>query len=285
MDKFKVRLQYWLPKHALTRLAGKLASAKAGSLTTAVIRWFIKQYNVNMDEALHSDPKHFATFNDFFVRELKPGLRPVVEDETTLVHPADACVSQFGPITDGQLIQAKGHQYSAQTLLGGDAKLAEEFRDGEFATLYLSPRDYHRVHMPCDGTLRQMIYVPGDLFSVNPLTAENVPNLFARNERVVCIFDTQFGPLAQILVGATIVGSIETVWAGTMTPPRGNTVYRWDYPAEGTNAIQLKKGQEMGRFKLGSTVINLFANQQIRFDHSMQLNTPTLVGSAYAHKA
>lgn len=285
MDKFKVRLQYWLPKHALTRLAGKLASAKAGSLTTAVIRWFIKQYNVNMDEALHSDPKHFATFNDFFVRELKPGLRPVVEDETTLVHPADACVSQFGPITDGQLIQAKGHQYSAQTLLGGDAKLAEEFRDGEFATLYLSPRDYHRVHMPCDGTLRQMIYVPGDLFSVNPLTAENVPNLFARNERVVCIFDTEFGPLAQILVGATIVGSIETVWAGTMTPPRGNTVYRWDYPAEGTNAIQLKKGQEMGRFKLGSTVINLFANQQIRFDHSMQLNTPTLLGSAYAHKA
>lgn len=285
MDKFKVRLQYWLPQHALTRLVGKLASAKAGSLTTAIIRWFIKQYNVNMSEALHSDPKHFATFNEFFVRELKPGLRPVVEDETTLVHPADACVSQFGPITDGQLIQAKGHHYSAQDLLGGDAKLAEEFRDGEFATLYLSPRDYHRVHMPCDGTLRQMIYVPGDLFSVNPLTAENVPNLFARNERVVCIFDTEFGPLAQVLVGATIVGSIEMVWAGTMTPPRGNTVYRWDYPAEGVNAIQLKKGQEMGRFKLGSTVINLFAKQQIRFDSSMQLNTPTLLGSAYAHKA
>lgn len=285
MDKLKVRLQYWLPQHALTRLVGKLASAKAGSLTTAIIRWFIKQYNVNMSEALHSDPKHFATFNEFFVRELKSDLRPVVDDEATLVHPADACVSQFGPITDGQLIQAKGHHYSAQALLGGDAKLAEEFRDGEFATLYLSPRDYHRVHMPCDGTLRQMIYVPGDLFSVNPLTAENVPNLFARNERVVCIFDTKFGPLAQVLVGATIVGSIEMVWAGTMTPPRGNTVYRWDYPAEGVNAIRLKKGQEMGRFKLGSTVINLFAKQQIRFDSSMQLNTPTLLGSAYAHKA
>lgn len=285
MDKLKVRLQYWLPQHALTRLVGKLASAKAGSLTTAIIRWFIKQYNVNMSEALHSDPKHFATFNEFFVRELKSDLRPVVDDEATLVHPADACVSQFGPITDGQLIQAKGHHYSAQALLGGDAKLAEEFRDGEFATLYLSPRDYHRVHMPCDGTLRQMIYVPGDLFSVNPLTAENVPNLFARNERVVCIFDTKFGPLAQVLVGATIVGSIEMVWAGTMTPPRGNTVYRWDYPAEGINAIRLKKGQEMGRFKLGSTVINLFAKQQIRFDSSMQLNTPTLLGSAYAHKA
>lgn len=285
MDKLKVRLQYWLPQHALTRLVGKLASAKAGSLTTAIIRWFIKQYNVNMSEALHSDPKHFATFNEFFVRELKSDRRPVVDDEATLVHPADACVSQFGPITDGQLIQAKGHHYSAQALLGGDAKLAEEFRDGEFATLYLSPRDYHRVHMPCDGTLRQMIYVPGDLFSVNPLTAENVPNLFARNERVVCIFDTKFGPLAQVLVGATIVGSIEMVWAGTMTPPRGNTVYRWDYPAEGVNAIRLKKGQEMGRFKLGSTVINLFAKQQIRFDSSMQLNTPTLLGSAYAHKA
>ncbi|MEF1173214.1 archaetidylserine decarboxylase [Vibrio sinaloensis] len=225
MDKIKVGLQYWIPQHGLTRLVGKLASAKAGGLTTAIIRWFIKQYNVNMDEALHSDPKHFKTFNEFFVRELKDGMRPIAEGENVVTHPADACVSQFGPITDGKLIQAKGHDYTAQELLGGDANLAAEFADGEFATLYLSPRDYHRVHMPCDGTLRQMIYVPGDLFSVNPLTAENVPNLFARNERVVCIFDTEFGPMAQVLVGATIVGSIEQVWAGTVTPPRGNSVY------------------------------------------------------------
>ncbi|MGL5430470.1 MAG: archaetidylserine decarboxylase [Vibrio sp.] len=285
MDKIKVGLQYWIPQHGLTRLVGKLASARAGSLTTTIIRWFIKQYNVNMDEALHSDPSHFKTFNDFFVRELKAGARPIAQDDKIITHPADACVSQFGAIEEGQLIQAKGHHYSAQALLGGDAQLAEEFRDGEFATLYLSPRDYHRVHMPCDGTLRQMIYVPGDLFSVNPLTAENVPNLFARNERVVCIFDTAFGPMAQVLVGATIVGSIELVWAGTVTPPRGNSVYRWDYPAEGNQAVILTKGQEMGRFKLGSTVINLFAKQAIHFDESMAHGVTTRMGQPYAAQA
>lgn len=284
MDKIKVGLQYWIPQHGLTRLVGKLASVKAGGLTTAIIRWFIKQYNVNMDEALHADPAHFKTFNEFFVRELKPGMRPIAEGETVISHPADACVSQFGPITDGKLIQAKNHDYTAQELLGGNADLAAEFAEGEFATLYLSPRDYHRVHMPCDGTLRQMIYVPGDLFSVNPLTAENVPNLFARNERVVCIFDTEFGPMAQVLVGATIVGSIELIWAGTVTPPRGNTVYTWDYPAEGDKSVVLKKGEEMGRFKLGSTVINLFAKDSIRFDDSMQNNAPTVMGTPYAHQ-
>ncbi len=283
MDKIKVGLQYWIPQHGLTRLVGKLASAEAGSLTTAIIRWFIKRYNINMDEALHSDPKHFKTFNEFFVRELKEGARPIIDEESVITHPADACVSQFGTIKDGQLIQAKGHDFSAVELLGGDSKLAEEFTDGEFATLYLSPSDYHRVHMPCDGTLRQMIYVPGDLFSVNPLTAENVPNLFARNERVVCIFDTEFGPMAQVLVGATIVGSIEFTWAGTVTPPRGNTVYRWDYPATGDKSVSFKKGDEMGRFKLGSTVINLFAKDSIRFDESMQNNVSTKLGTAYAH--
>ncbi len=282
MDKLKVGLQYWIPQHGLTRLVGKLASAKAGRLTTAVIGWFIKKYRVNMDEALHSNIDHYQTFNEFFVRELKAGARPISEGESLLTHPADACVSQFGAIEQGQLIQAKGHLFSAQELLGGDASLAEQFAEGEFATLYLSPRDYHRVHMPCDGVLRQMIYVPGDLFSVNPLTANNVPNLFARNERVVCIFDTEFGPMAQVLVGATIVGSIELVWAGTVTPPRGNTVYRWDYPAEGDKAVKLSKGEEMGRFKLGSTVINLFAKDQITFDASMQLNATTRMGEAYA---
>ncbi|CAH0524462.1 archaetidylserine decarboxylase [Vibrio hippocampi] len=282
MDKIKVGLQYCIPQHGLTRLVGKLASAKAGGLTTAIIRWFVKQYKVNMDEALHPEITHYKTFNDFFVRELKPDARPLTEGSEVITHPADACVSQFGPLTDGNLVQAKGHHYSALELLGGDSQLAEEFAGGEFATLYLSPRDYHRVHMPCDGTLRQMIYVPGDLFSVNPLTAENVPNLFARNERVVCIFDTEFGPMAQVLVGATIVGSIELIWSGTVTPPRGNTVYKWDYPAEGTKAIVLKKGEEMGRFKLGSTVINLFAKDQIEFDSSMENNRPTVMGTAYA---
>ncbi|RSD33007.1 archaetidylserine decarboxylase [Vibrio pectenicida] len=282
MDKIKVGLQYWIPQHGLTRFIGKLASARAGGLTTNVIRWFIKQYNVNMDEAKHSDPKHFKTFNEFFVRELKEGSRPISSQENTLTHPADACVSQFGPIQDGKLIQAKGHKYTAQELLGGDAKLAAEFSSGDFATLYLSPRDYHRVHMPCDGTLRQMIYVPGDLFSVNPLTAENVPNLFARNERVVSIFDTDFGPIAQVLVGATIVGSIEQIWAGTITPPRGNSVYRWDYPNQGDKAVVLKKGQEMGRFKLGSTVINLFTKDSIKFDDSMATGHSTVMGTPFA---
>ncbi|RJX65357.1 phosphatidylserine decarboxylase [Vibrio sinensis] len=285
MDKIKVGLQYWIPQHGLTRLVGKLASAKAGGLTTAIIRWFIKQYNVNMNEALHSDPSYFKTFNEFFVRELKEGTRPISEGSDVITHPADACVSQFGPIQDGKLIQAKGHDFTAQELLGGDKNLADQFTEGEFATLYLSPSDYHRVHMPCDGVLRQMIYVPGDLFSVNPLTAENVPNLFARNERVVCIFDTDFGPMAQVLVGATIVGSIELVWAGTVTPPRGNTVHSWDYPAQGEQAITLKKGEEMGRFKLGSTVINLFAKGSIHFDESMKHNEPTVMGTPYAHKA
>lgn len=284
MDKLKVGLQYWLPQHGLTRLVGKLASARAGKLTTAVIRWFIKQYKVNMNEALHSDPGHFETFNDFFVRELKEDARPIAHGDDLLTYPADACVSQFGPIVDGQLIQAKGHTYSALELLGGSKELADKFTDGGFATLYLSPRDYHRVHMPCDGTLRQMIYVPGDLFSVNPLTAENVPNLFARNERVVSIFDTEFGPMAQVLVGATIVGSIEQVWAGTITPPTGNTIHKWDYPADGEHAIRLKKGEEMGRFKLGSTVINLFAPQQVRFVDSMKPGLTTKMGEAYAHK-
>jgi phosphatidylserine decarboxylase len=285
MDKFKVGLQYWIPQHALTRLMGKLASAKAGVLTTAVIRWFIKQYQVNMSEALHSDPRHYQTFNEFFVRELQTDARPIVAENTIITHPADACVSQFGRIENGHLIQAKGHTYTALELLGGDKTLADQFSEGQFATLYLSPKDYHRVHMPCDGRLREMIYVPGDLFSVNPLTAANVPNLFARNERVVCIFDTEFGPIAQVLVGATIVGSIELVWAGTITPPRGNTVYRWHYPAEGEKSVVLRKGEEMGRFKLGSTVINLFAKDTITFDESMSHGATTMMGQCYAHKA
>jgi phosphatidylserine decarboxylase len=284
LNKLKVNLQYWLPQHGLTRLVGKLASAKLGSVTTAVIKAFIKQYKVDMTEALHSEPEHFKTFNEFFVRELTPNARPIDDDQNVITHPADACVSQFGPLIDNQLVQAKNHNYSALELLVGDRTLADEFDQGSFATLYLSPRDYHRVHMPCDGTLRQMIYVPGDLFSVNPLTAENVPNLFARNERVVCVFDTEFGPMAQVLVGATIVGSIELVWAGTITPPRGNSVYRWDYPTEGEKAISLKKGDEMGRFKLGSTVINLFAKDAVSFDNSMENGAVTRMGTAYAHR-
>lgn len=282
-DTIKIGFQKYAPKHAITRLAGLLASAPLGGLTTAIIKVFIKQYQINMDEARHSNPAHFKTFNDFFVRELKEDARPVEQGSQIVTHPADARVSQFGAIENGLLIQAKAHHFSAQALLGGDKALFDEFKEGQFATLYLSPSDYHRVHMPCDGVLRSMIYVPGDLYSVNPLTAENISNLFARNERVVCIFDTEFGPMAQILVGATIVGSIELIWAGTVTPPRGNTVYRWDYPATGHTSVSLKKGEEMGRFKLGSTVINLFAKDAVHFDDSMALGEKTVLGTPYAH--
>ncbi|OOE85659.1 archaetidylserine decarboxylase [Salinivibrio sharmensis] len=283
-DDLKVGLQYLTPKHALTRLMGKLASLKGGWLTTAVIKWFIKQYHVDMSEAKVSDPSYYRTFNDFFVRELKPALRPIEGDHDTLVFPADACVSQAGAIDQGRLIQAKGHSFSLTELIGGDDTLAAKFDQGEFATLYLSPRDYHRVHMPCDGVLREMIYIPGDLFSVNPLTAENVPNLFARNERVVCVFDTEFGPMAQILVGATIVGSIETTWAGTVTPPTGGSIRRWQYPSEGDQAIHFAQGDEMGRFKLGSTVINLFPIGAVHFDDCVCPGETTRLGQAYAHR-
>lgn len=277
-------MQYCIPKRLLTRIVGKLAAAKAGLLTTAVIRWFIRQYNVNISEAKNSNPASYSTFNDFFIRELRDGVRSLNIDPNVISHPADACISQAGTIEDGYLIQAKGHSFDACELLGGDAQLAKEFTNGEFATLYLSPGNYHRIHMPCDGTLRQMIYVPGTLFSVSPLTTKNVPNLFARNERVVCIFNTAFGSLAQILIGATIVGSIETTWAGTITTPTDQSIRRWDYPIEGAQAVSFKKGQEMGRFNLGSTVINLFPQGAIRFDDSIIPNAPAYMGEIYAYQ-
>ena len=196
--------------------------------------------------------------------------------------PADGAISQLGPITEGKLLQAKGHDFTLEALLACNMPMVEKFHNGLFATTYLSPRDYHRVHMPCRGVLREMLYVPGDLFSVNPLTAENVANLFARNERVICLFDTEFGPMAQILVGATIVGSIETVWAGTITPPRQGVLQRWTYPASGDQAIVLDKGAEMGRFKLGSTVINLFAENRVTLSPALQSKTPTRMGALFA---
>lgn len=283
MSNFKIGMQYCMPKHFVTRAAGKLAQAKLGFVTHAMIKLFISKYNIDMAEAKQPDHKSYATFNDFFTRELQEGIRPI-DDNAGLCYPADACVSQAGSITDGNLIQAKGQSYQAFELLGGDQELANEFADGNFATLYLSPRDYHRVHMPCDGVLRQMVYVPGELFSVNQLTAENVPNLFARNERLVCIFDTEFGAMAQVLVGATIVGSIETTWAGTITPPAGKSVHRWDYPTNNEQAIRFKKGDEMGRFKLGSTVINLFTKDAICFSDNTVAGNITRMGQAYAVK-
>lgn len=287
LERLKIKLQYWLPKQGLTRLAGWGANKQAGWLTHWVVKAFIRFYRVNMQEAQQPDPKSYATFNDFFIRQLQADARPINDDPSTLVLPADGVISEIGSIERDQLLQAKGHHYSLEALLAGNAPLAKQFENGLFATTYLSPRDYHRVHMPCDGVLREMIYVPGDLFSVNMLTAANVPNLFARNERVICRFDTAYGPMVQILVGATIVGTIASVWAGTITPPRLGIIQRWTYPAAGTEGeepvIHLRKGEEMGHFRLGSTVITLFAADHIQLCSHLQSGSATRMGEPFAH--
>lgn len=260
-ERLAVLLQYILPKQALTLIAGKVAGAKGGKFTTRLIYWFVGRYKVNMTEAANSDIGSYATFNDFFTRALRSDVRPL--SQAAYLCPVDGAISQYGAIDKDQLFQAKGHHYSTAALLGGDAALAQQFQDGSFATLYLSPRDYHRIHMPCDGRLTRMIYVPGDLFSVNPVTARGVPGLFARNERVVCVFESAHGPFVLTLVGATIVGSMATVWHGVVNPPRSREVRVWKY--DGQN-VQLKKGEEMGRFLLGSTVVMLFPKDTLKFN-------------------
>ncbi|MEQ5186215.1 MULTISPECIES: archaetidylserine decarboxylase [Providencia] len=283
LDKIKIRLQFMLPKQGLTQLAGWFASRNVGFVTQWAIKLFAKAYKVNMNEAQKSELTAYSTFNDFFIRTLKDGARPIVEAEHQLAQPADGAVSQLGPIDNDLIFQAKGHNYTVEALLAGQYQLADKFRDGDFITTYLSPSDYHRVHMPCDGLLTEMIYVPGDLFSVNPLTAANVPNLFARNERLICVFDTPFGTMVQILVGATIVGSIDTVWSGCVNPQREGVIKRWTYPAQGEEgAIFLQKGEEMGLFKLGSTVINLFEPNKIRFNASLIPGYATRMGELLA---
>lgn len=260
-DRLAVLPQYLLPKQALTVLAGKLAGAEAGGLTTRVIRWFVGRYGVNMAEAANPDIASYKSFNEFFTRPLREGARP--QADTDFLCPVDGAISQFGAIDRDQIFQAKGHRYSTTALVGGDRELAAKFADGSFATLYLSPRDYHRIHMPCDGRLTRMIYVPGALFSVNPTTARGVPGLFARNERVVCVFESAFGPFVLTLVGATIVGSMATVWHGLVNPPRHGVLREWRYDDQ---QIVLKKGEEMGRFLLGSTVVMLFPKKTLNFN-------------------
>jgi phosphatidylserine decarboxylase len=273
-------LQFFLPKKLLTQLAGAFARSQSGALTQFAIRNFVKKYGVNMVEAANPDITSFASFNDFFTRALKPGARPLAQ--AAYVCPVDGAISQFGVIEGEQIFQAKGHSYTARALVGGDAALAAQFTDGHFATLYLSPKDYHRIHMPCDGTLRRMIYVPGDLFSVNPATAQSVPGLFARNERVVCMFDTARGPFVLTLVGATIVGSMATTWHGVVNPPRSAEIREWTYAA---GEVELKQGDEMGRFLLGSTVVMLWPRETIRFNENWKpaqaIRMGELMGSAF----
>ncbi|KGM39301.1 phosphatidylserine decarboxylase [Aquabacterium sp. NJ1] len=278
-DRLFVLLQYVLPKKALTQLAGSLASLQGGAATTRFIRWFVGRYGVNMSEAANPDIASYPTFNEFFSRPLKPGARPLAQAD--LISPVDGAISQFGPIRKDQIFQAKGHDYSTTTLVGGDAQLAARFEDGHFATLYLSPKDYHRIHMPCDGKLTRMIYVPGDLFSVNPATARGVPGLFARNERVVCVFETARGPFVLTLVGATIVGSMATVWHGVVNPPRTGDVREWRYDDQD---IRFKQGDEMGRFLLGSTVVMLFPKGPLSFNPAWAPAKPILMGELMAKR-
>ncbi|WP_028999138.1 archaetidylserine decarboxylase [Azohydromonas australica] len=276
IDRLSVLIQYLLPKRAMTVFGGRVASWEGGAATTRIIRWFVKRYGVDMSEAVNPDITSYRSFNEFFTRPLKPGARPL--SVADLICPVDGAVSQFGDVNQGQIFQAKGHEYSATALVGGDAALARTFENGSFATLYLSPKDYHRIHMPCDGRLVRMVHVPGDLFSVNPVTARGVPGLFARNERVVCVFEGAHGPWVLVLVGATIVGSMATVWHGVVNPPRPGQVREWSY-RDGA-PIELKQGQEMGRFLLGSTVVMLFPQRGLTWNptwkplHFIKLGEP-----------
>ena len=276
-EQFAVALQYLIPKQALTALAGRFARWQGGAITRAVVRWFVRRYGVNMTEAAEPDIANYASFNDFFTRALQPGARPLAH--SSLICPVDGAISQFGAIEGDRIFQAKGHRYSTTALVGGDAALAARFDNGHFATLYLSPKDYHRIHMPCAGRLTRMIHVPGDLFSVNPTTARGVPGLFARNERVVCLFEGEFGPWALVLVGATIVGSMATVWHGVVNPPRPGQLRQWHYD---DRDLRLAKGQEMGRFLLGSTVVLLFPPGPLQFESAWAPGGAIRMGEAMA---
>lgn len=279
-DRLAILLQHVLPKRRLTELAGRIAGARGGVLSTSLIRWFAKRYGVDMSEAADPDFAGYESFNAFFTRPLKPGLRPLADAD--FICPVDGAISQFGAIDDYHMLQAKGHRFTTTDLLGGDAELAAPFRHGAFANLYLSPRDYHRLHMPCDGKLDRMIHVPGTLFSVNPVTARGVPNLFARNERVVCLFTSSaHGPFAMVLVGATIVGSIATAWHGVVNGRRSNTLAEWSYDDP---PVCLRQGEEMGRFLLGSTIVMLFQTGAIAFNPDWAPERPVRLGEAMGEK-
>jgi len=280
-DKLFIKLQHLVPQHALSRVIGRIASCTNPLVKNTFIHWFIKRYHVDMSLATEENPRAYASFNDFFTRALKPGVRPIAREESAIVCPADGSISQIGKIDNGRIFQAKGQDYSVEELLGGDSELAQQFVQGDFATVYLSPKDYHRVHMPYAGKLTKMISIPGDLFSVNTVTAENVPRLFARNERVVAIFETDIGPMAVVLVGAMIVAGIETVWDGELAPMGSREITASLYPYQN---IVLERGAEMGRFKLGSTAIILFAQDKIIWEPQFVAGTTTRVGVKLALK-
>lgn len=277
-DQLRNLPQYLLPQRGLTRLIHWATRVQAPWFKDALIRWFIGQYQVDLSEALEPNPTAYRNFNGFFTRALKLNARPLAVGERVICCPVDGTVSQMGVAADDVLVQAKGRSFSLTALLGGDSARAQPFQGGAFTTLYLSPRDYHRIHMPLAGQLREMIHIPGKLFSVSPLTTRVVPDLFARNERVAALFDTEAGPMAVVLVGAINVASIETVWAGTVTPPLGTTIRHWTYPATGEKAVSLAKGDELGRFNMGSTVILLFGPDAVNWESTITADTVVRMG-------
>jgi len=275
-DLLKTLPQYLIPQHGLTVLAGCFANVKNTRVKNYLIQHFINKYQVNMSEALVEDPGAYANFNDFFIRHLKPECRPIVQAD--IISPVDGCVSEIGRIEEGQLIQAKGHRYAVEELLACDKETAKQFVNGQFATLYLSPKDYHRVHMPMDAELISMTYIPGALFSVQPTTVRVVPKLFARNERLAVFFSTQAGPMVMVMVGATIVGAIGTSWHGDVT--RTKKTVHFDYKLSSINKT-LAQGDEMGYFKLGSTVVLLFANgKNVHWNKNLQAGSELRFGAA-----
>lgn len=279
VDRVKAGLQYPLPQHAISRLARWITRVETPAwIKNILIRRFIRRFGVDMNEAAIPDIHAYSCFNDFFTRALRADARPITGDAQSIACPVDGRISQIGSLDRENILQAKGRTYSVAELLAGESQTSDKFMDGEFATLYLSPRDYHRIHMPLTGSLRKMLYVPGRLFSVNPPTTRVVPRLFARNERVITVFDTDAGCMAVVLVGALNVGSIETVWAGEITPPRSHAVHRREYQ-EGE--VSLKKGAELGRFNMGSTVIVLFERQRIRWQAKFAANAGVRMGENF----
>jgi len=276
-DNLFAAWQYPVPHHLLSRLMGKLTHCRTPWVKLTYMKLIIKRFGVNMAEAAEQDLEKYEHFNAFFTRALKPGARPIISEQNKLASPVDGCVSQMGLINKDQIFQAKGHNYSLSTLLGGDDKWARQFVNGEFATIYLSPKDYHRIHMPCDARLKEMRHVPGRLFSVNPATVRTVPGLFARNERLVCLFNTPVGPMAMILVGAIFVASIETVWQGVITPPTHIDIQSSIY-GQGMHEVSLKKGDEMGRFNMGSTVILLFGKGKMKWLEDLKAESGVMMG-------
>lgn len=277
-DRLRVLPQYLYPQRLCSGLVRRLTRVRVRWFKNALIAVFCRVFGVNLDEAISHDPDHYADFNDFFTRALKPGARPADPDPGSLLCPVDGAVCDAGAIAGDRCVRAKGHDFDVAELLGGDEMLAEPFRGGGFATLYLSPRDYHRIHMPLEGTLRTMVHVPGRLFSVSLATARGIPHLFARNERVAAVFDTAIGSVAVVLVGAINVSSIATVWAGTITPPYARRVTTTDYPVDGTGAVRLARGEELGRFNMGSTVIVLLPRGRATLDAGLRPGAPVRLG-------